>query len=74
MSVVFDDANDSGMASLGTTPYFFTMERNMSHCPPSHRGSSSRNATSREVTGSFAVARMFWKNQLARSYLSQNRG
>ena len=71
---MFDEQCVSGMASFGTTPYFFTMDRNISHCPQSQSGSRRRNETSREVTGSFAVAMMFWKNQLARSYLSQKWG
>ena len=74
MSPVLQEHFVSGMASLGTTPYFFTRPANMSHWPPSQRGSASRNAISRSFSGSAALAMMFSKNQLERSYLSQKSG
>ena len=74
MSPVFREQAVSGMASLGTTPYFFTRLLNMSHCPPSPMGSVSRNDTSRPSSGSSSVSRMFSKNQLLFSSLSQKRG
>ncbi len=64
----------SGIALFGTTPYFFTWLLNISHWPPSPIGSVSRKDTRRPFRGSSRVSRMFSRNQLDFSILSQNSG
>ncbi len=48
----------SGMAVLGTTPYFVTRLTNMSHWPPSWIGLCNRNMISLPSVGSSSVPRM----------------
>uniref|UniRef100_A0A6B0UN71 Uncharacterized protein n=1 Tax=Ixodes ricinus TaxID=34613 RepID=A0A6B0UN71_IXORI len=60
---------------LGMRPYLVMRLCSMSHCPPSFRGSLSRNETKRPSTGSplRAVSTMLFRKKLHRSTLSQKK-
>ena len=61
----------SGIAYLGTTPYFETRATNMSHWPPSPIGSASIWCTVRSSRSRSAISIIEVRNQLAFSSLSQ---
>ena len=58
ISRVEEEQAVSGIASLGTTPYFSMRLQNISHWPPSFRGAVSRWAMTRPLVGSSRVSKM----------------